>query len=39
MKKLVTLIICLLMFTACTSVNTNGIDTHDRTIPVYHTSF
>jgi hypothetical protein len=33
--KLVTLILCLLIATACSSVNTHGLNTRDQTIPVY----
>ena len=33
--KLATLILCLLAFSACSSVNTHGLNTHDQTIPVW----
>ncbi len=44
LNKLVMLILCLMVVTACSSVNTRGltnrgVDTHDQTIPVYSTKW
>lgn len=36
LSKLVTLVLCLLILTACGSVNPRGVDTHDKTIPIYN---
>ncbi len=33
------LMLCLLAATACSSVNTHGMDTHNMTIPVYSQKF
>ena len=44
LARLVTLVLCLLTVTACSSVNTHGLNTHgvvpgDQTIPIYSTKW
>jgi len=36
LSKFATAILCLLVFTACSSVNTHGLNTHDQTVPIYN---
>ena len=36
LRKFVTLALCLMIVTACSSVNTHGVNTHDQTIPIYN---
>jgi len=39
LKQVVMLVVCLLGLAACSSIHPHGVDTGDKTIPVYKQPF